>query len=172
VNLFDGLLLGIYIFCLIKGVYRGLMRECVSLIGVMGGFYAASHHYTWIENLLSSWISNEIYLRILGFFSIFLAIVFIFNLMIPAIKHILRLDFIQIVDRSFGGAIGMIKGFIISCILLIAFTAFFPRGALIISGSRLLKPLSPLSEKLVLLVHKDMKHEFFTKIDSYIKAEY
>jgi len=148
---------------LVRGLFRGLVRECVSLFGVMGGFYTAGHHYMWLEKLLSSWMTNETYIRILSFFSIFFVIVCIFNLLIPVINYILGLDFVKSVDRSFGGAIGMVKGFIISCILLIACTAFFPRGTSIISESQLLKPLSPLTEKFLLLVHKDMKHEFLEK---------
>jgi membrane protein required for colicin V production len=161
VNLFDVSILGIVSFCLVRGIFRGLIKEGVSLIGVIVGFCAASYYFAWIVGQLSNWISNEMYLRILGFLSIFLGIVIIINVLIPAIKYILGLEFIRGVDRSFGGGVGMTKGIIVSSTLLIIFTAFLPKGTSIISDSQLSRYLTPFSEKLVLVAQKKMKHEFF-----------
>jgi membrane protein required for colicin V production len=145
-------------------MFRGLVKESVSLIGVVAGFCAASYNCAWLTKLLSDWIANEAYLRILGFFSIFLGIVFIFNVMIPVIKYLLGLDFMRAVDLSLGAGIGMIKAIVVSCILLIIFTTLLPNGTSMVSDSRLLQPLASLSEKLVLLGDKEVKHEFLEKI--------
>ena len=166
-NLFDVSILGIVSFCLIRGIFRGLINEGVSLIGVIAGFCAAGYYFAWIVGLLSNWISNEVFLRLLGFFSIFLAIVIVFNVLIPAIKYVLGLEFIRAVDRSFGGGFGVTKGIIVSSTLLIIFTAFLPKGASIISDSQFSRYLTPFSEKLASVVRKEMKHEYFEKIENY-----
>ena len=168
-NLFDLSILGIVSFCLIRGIFRGLITESVSLIGVIVGFFAASYYFAWIAELLSNWISNQIYLRILGFLSILLGIVIIINVLIPAIKYLLGLEFMRAVDGSFGGGVGMTKGIIVSSTLLIIFTAFLPKGASIISDSQLSRYLAPFSEKLVLVVRKEMKHDFFINLEIYRK---
>lgn len=169
-NLFDVLILGIINFCLIRGIFRGLIKEAVALIGVFVGFCAASYHYAWIAELLSNWISNEIYLRIIGFLSVFLGIVIITNMLIPTIKYILGLDFIRSVDKSFGGGIGITKGFLVSCITLIIFTTFLPKGTSIIAESKLSRHLTPLFEKLVWVAPTEMQHDFFEKMEGYKKA--
>lgn len=170
VNLFDVLILGILNFCLIKGIFRGLIKEGVSLIGVIAGFCAASYYYLLIVGIFSNWISNRAYLRMLGFLSVFIGIVIIINVLIPTIKYILGLDFIQGVDRSLGGGVGITKGIILSSILLIIFTTFLPAGTSLISDSQLSRHLTPFSEKLVLIAPQKMRHEFFDKIESYKKA--
>jgi membrane protein required for colicin V production len=85
-NLFDVSILGVVNFCLINGIFRGLIKEGVSLIGVIVGFYAASYYSAWIAELLSTWISSEIYFRIIGFLIVFLGIAVITNVLIPMIK--------------------------------------------------------------------------------------
>lgn len=169
-NLFDVLILGIVNFCLIRGILRGLIKEGVAFISVFVGFCAASYNYAWIAELLSNWISNEIYLRIIGFLSVFLGIVIITNMLIPTIKYILGLDFIRSVDKSFGGGVGITKGILVSCIMLIIFTAFLPKGTSIIADSRLSRHLTPLFEKLVWVTPQEMQHDFFEKIEGYKKA--
>lgn len=169
-NMFDVLILGIVNFCLIKGIFQGLIKEGLSLIGVVVGFCAASYCSAWIAELLSSWISNEIYFRMLGFLILFLGIVIITNVFIPKIKYILGIDFIRGVDRSFGGGVGITKGIIVSSIFLISFIAFLPEDATIISNSHFSRHLTPFSEKLVFVAPKEMRHVFFDKIESYKKA--
>jgi membrane protein required for colicin V production len=170
VNLFDVLILGIVNFCLIRGIFRGLIKEGIALIGVFIGFCAASSYYAWIAELLSHWFSNDPYLRMVGFLSVFLGIVIITNILIPTIKYMLGLDFIWSVDKSFGGSLGITKGFLVSCIALIIFTAFLPKGSSIIAESKLSRHMTPLFEKLVLLTPKEMQHDFFEKIEGYKKA--
>ena len=169
-NLFDVLILGIVNFCLIRGILRGLIKEGVAFIGVFVGFCAASYHYAWIAELLSNWISNEIYFRILGFLSVFFGIVIITNVLIPTIKYMLGIDFIRGVDRSFGGGVGITKGFLVSCMMLIIFTAFLPKGTSIIADSRISRHLTRISEKIILMSPKEMKHEFTEKIEVYKKT--
>ncbi|MGD8765502.1 MAG: CvpA family protein [Desulfobacteraceae bacterium] len=169
-NLFNVLILGIVSFCLIRGIFRGLIKEAASLIGVIAGFCAASYYYAWIAELLSNWISNEIYLRILGFLSVFFGIVIIINVLIPTIKYMLGIEFIRVVDRSFGGGIGIIKGLLVSCMMLITFTAFLPKGTSIIADSRISRHLTRISEKIILMSPKEMKHEFTDKIEVYKKT--
>lgn len=168
-NLFDVLIFGIVNFCLIRGIFRGLIEEGVSLIGVILGFFSASYYYAEISEFLSYWISQNIYSMALGFFSVFLGIVILIKVLIPAIKYVLGLEFISGVDRSFGGAIGLTKGIIMSSILLIIFSTLFPKGTSIISDSQLSRHLKPFSEKLVLVAHREMKQEFSEKIESYRK---
>jgi membrane protein required for colicin V production len=170
VNLFDVLILGIVNFCLIRGIFRGLIKEGIALIGVFIGFCAASSCYAWIAELLSHWFSNDTYLRMVGFLSVLLGIVIITNMLIPTIKYMLGLDFIRSVDKSFGGGVGITKGFLVSCITLIIFTTFLPKNTSIIAESKLSRHLTPLFEKLVWVAPKEMQHDFFEKMEGYKKA--
>lgn len=169
-NLFDACILGILNFCLINGIFRGLIKEGVSLMGVIVGFCAACYYYERIATLLSTWISNEIYLRISGFLIVFLGIVVITNVLIPVIKYVIGLDFISGVDRSFGGGIGIIKGLFVCCMMLIIFTAFLPKGTPYIADSKISRYLAQASERIILVTPKEMKNKFTEKIEVYQKT--
>jgi uncharacterized membrane protein required for colicin V production len=60
-NLFDVSILGVVNFCLINGIFRGLINEGVSLTCVIVGFSAACYYYDGIAAILSTWICNEIF---------------------------------------------------------------------------------------------------------------
>jgi membrane protein required for colicin V production len=169
-NLFDVSILGVVNFCLINGIFRGLIKEGISLMGVIVGFCAAGYYYDRTAALLSIWISNEIYLSIIGFLIIFLGLVIITNVLIPVIKYVIGLDFITGVDRSFGGGIGIIKGLFVCCMMLIIFTAFLPKGTSYIAESTISRYLLQASEKIILVSPRQMKHDFNEKIEVYKKT--
>ena len=169
-NLFDASIIGILIFCLINGIYRGLIKEGASLLGVILGFFAASHYYAEISKLILIYKSLEIYARITGFLIVFLGIVIITNALIVMIRYLLGIDFMRGVDRSFGGGIGIIKGFIVCCILLILFTAFLPKGTPYIAESTISPYLTRTSEKIISVSPLTMKHEFSEKMKDYKKT--
>jgi membrane protein required for colicin V production len=169
-NLFDVSILGVLNFCLINGIFRGLIKEGVSLMGVIVGFCAACYYYERIATLLSTWISNKIYFRITGFLSVFLGIVLITNVLMPVIRYVIGLDFISGVDRSFGGGIGIIKGLFVCCMMLIIFTAFLPKGTPYIAESTISRYLLQASEKIIIVSPREMKHEFSEKMEVYKKT--
>jgi membrane protein required for colicin V production len=169
-NLFDASILGILNFCLINGIYRGLIKECVSLFGVIVGFYAASHYYAEVSKLIIIFKSHDIYARILGFLIVFLATIITANVLIPIVKYIVGLEFIRGVDRSFGGGIGIIKGLFVCCMMLIIFTAFLPKDTAYIAESKISRYLIRASEKIVSVSPRAMEHEFTEKIEVYKKT--
>ena len=70
-NTFDIAIIVIFGFCMIRGFFRGLIKELSSIIGVLGGFYAAYTYYMQVAIPLSGWIQNDSYRNILSFLIIF-----------------------------------------------------------------------------------------------------
>ena len=66
-NLLDMLIIVILCFCMIRGIFRGLVNELFAIIGVLAGFYTAYTYYLKIAKPLSAWISNQAYLNILRY---------------------------------------------------------------------------------------------------------
>jgi uncharacterized membrane protein required for colicin V production len=66
-NPFDILILVILGYCAVRGLFRGLVKEVSSIIGVLGGFYAAYSYYALLANLLTRLISDTAYRNILSF---------------------------------------------------------------------------------------------------------
>ena len=169
-NFFDILVIVILGYCLIRGVFRGLIKELSSIIGVLGGFYAAFTYYMLVAKLLSKWITNTGYLNILSFLIIFCGVFIIISILGVIINYLLKIAFLGWLDRILGSVFGAMKGILIVSVLLIAFTAFLPKGTPVIKDSLLSPYVTLISEKVAKVVSKDMKHAFSSKIATLKKA--
>ncbi|MBW2037413.1 MAG: CvpA family protein, partial [Deltaproteobacteria bacterium] len=61
-NVIDIIITVIGAFCFIRGIFRGILKEITSIIGVFVGFYAAYTYYPLLAKVLSQLITNESYL--------------------------------------------------------------------------------------------------------------
>jgi membrane protein required for colicin V production len=169
-NLFDIIVIVILGYCLIRGIFRGLVKELSSIIGVFGGFYAAYTYYPLLAKPLSKWIANAGYLNILSFMIIFCGVFIIISILGIIINYLLKIVFLGWLDRVSGAMFGAMKGILIVSVLLIALTAFLPKGTPVIKDSLLSPYVTLVSEKMAKVISKDMKHDFSTKIATIKKA--
>ena len=169
-NPLDMVIIVIIAFCLIRGIFRGLIKEIASIVGVFTGFYAAYTYYGILAKLLSKWITNIPYLNILSFLIIFSVIFIIISIIGVIIKYLLNIAFLGWLDRICGAGFGIIKGLLIVAVILIALTTFLPKGTPVIKNSLLSPHVTKISEKMVKIVSKDMKQQFEEKIKELKKA--
>ena len=169
-NLFDMTCIIILGYCLVRGIFRGLIKELSSIVGVFGGFYAAYTYYIKVGKLFSSWISNTSYLNILSFLIIFCGVFIIISIIGVIIKYLLNIAFLGWVDHIFGAGFGAIKGILIVSMLLMILTAFLPKNTPLIKNSLLSPIIASVSGKMSKVVSKDMKREFVAKKEEFKKA--
>lgn len=163
-NLFDIIVVIILGYCIIRGIFRGLVKEVASIIGVLGGFYAAYTYYPLVAKPLSKWIVDTGYLNILSFLIIFCGIFLVISILGVIINYILKIAFLGWFDRFCGALFGTVKGILIVSVLLIALTSFLPKGTPVVKDSFLAPRVTLVSEKMAKVVSKDMKHAFEAKI--------
>lgn len=169
-NLFDIVILVIIGFCLIRGGFRGLIKELSAIIGVFGGFYSAYTYYPLLAKLLSRWISDAGYGNILSFLIIFCVVFLIISILGIIIRYVMNLVFSGWVDHVGGAVFGLLKGALIVSVFFIALTAFLPKGAPIIQESMLCPYVSEVSSAMAKVVSKDMKQQFLVKYEALKKG--
>jgi membrane protein required for colicin V production len=169
-NPFDFLILAILAYGLIRGVFRGLVREISSIVGVLGGFYAAYTYYRPLAKLMSAWISNPVYLNILSYLAIFSGVVITVGILAVIIKYLLNIAYLGWVDRICGALFGLLKGVLVSFVLFIMLTAFLPAGAPLIKNSTLSPHVATGSEVMAKVISKDMKDAFMAKLKELRKS--
>ena len=169
-NPFDILILVILGYSLVRGLFRGLVKEISSIIGVFGGFYAAYTYYTVLARYLSGLIHDAAYLNILSFLIIFCCVLIAVSILGVIIKYLLNIAFLGWVDRIGGFVFGMTKAVLIICVLFISLTAFLPKGSSFIKDSVLAPHVSWISEKMARVVSKQMKQDFMTKLGDLKKS--
>lgn len=169
-NALDMLIVVVIAFCLIRGIFRGLINELSSIVGVFTGFYAAYTYYDNIARLLSRWVTNSAYLNILSFLIVFCLIFILVGIIGVVIKYLLNIAFLGWMDRICGAGFGIIKGLLIVSVILIPLTAFLPQNAGVMKNSLLAPHVTMASEALVKIVPKDMKRQFEAKLKELKKS--
>lgn len=161
---FDIVIISIVGFFLIRGIFRGFIKEFFSIIGVFIGFFAALMFYRSAVQLLSGWIANQGYLGLLSFMVIFLFVYVSISVLGVIIKYLLKITILGWVDRIFGAVFGALKGGLITAVLLLALITFLSSKTALIRDSRLSPYVFLASEKMALVLPKEMKQQFNLKV--------
>jgi membrane protein required for colicin V production len=151
-------------FCLVRGLFRGIIKEITSIVGVLAGFYAAYTYYPLLASWLSDLIANESYLSIISFFIAFSVTFLTIGFLGVILKHIFKATAVGWADRILGGAFALIKAVLIVSVLLIPLAAFLPKDSAIIRHSRIAPHVTSTSEKMVATVPLEMKEKFQNNI--------
>lgn len=157
-------------FCLIRGFFRGLVKELASIVGVLAGFIAANLYYTILSDFLVRWISRSAYLNILSFLLIFCGVFIIVSILGTVIRYLMNITSLGWLDRIFGFGLGALKGILISSVLLIALTTFLPKQSPVIKESSLAPYIMVVADKMGRVVSQEMKNTFTDKVEALQKA--
>ncbi len=169
-NVFDIIIIIILGYTLIRGLFRGIVKELSAIVGVLAGFYAAYHYHSEIAHLLTRWITDFPYMKLLSFFIIFCFIFFIVSILGLIIKYILNIAYLGWLDRLFGAAFGVTKGALIISVLFILITTFFSGKPALIKNSRLSPYVAAVSEIMINFSSEKMRKDFRGKIEKVKKS--
>jgi membrane protein required for colicin V production len=103
---------------------KGLVREITSLVALIGGFILAVLYYPVPAAWLSGVSRNESVADLFGFLSIFLGCILVGALVSFLVNRFLKAVSIKWVDRLLGGIFGLLRGWAICSIMVIALIAF------------------------------------------------
>jgi membrane protein required for colicin V production len=169
-NLLDFILIVIIAYCLVRGIFRGLVKELSSIIGVLGGLYAAYAYYPLVAASLSKWVKNTGYQNILSCLVLFLGVYLIVSLIGVIIKYVMNIVFLGWTDRLCGAFLGTVKGLLLAAILILVLTTFLPKNASILRDSVMTRNMMSVSATLVRAASKDMKLLFIAKMKELNKS--
>lgn len=169
-NPFDVLVVTTLTYGLIRGIFRGLVREISSIVGVLGGFYAAYTYYPHVARLISPWISDVAYLNIVSYMTVFSVVVIVVGILAVVIKYLLNIAYLGWVDRVSGALFGLLKGALVVCVVFIVLTAFLPKGAPVVKNATLSPHVSMVSEVMAKVISKEMKENFIIKLKDFKKS--
>jgi len=167
-NPFDIIIIVVLGFCFIRGIFRGLIKEVSSIIGVIGGYYIAYNYYLKIALPLAEWNFNAQYCKIIAFMLIFCIVFTLISLLGVLIKYLFNIAYLGLVDRICGALFGIIRGLLIVSVLLVVLTSFLHNGD-IIKNSIISPHLILFSENMAKVIPYEMKNKFIVKIEEFKK---
>lgn len=127
-NFLDIILVGILCLFLLRGFFRGLVQEIMSLIAIILAVVLASNYHHLVVPHLELYIVSEMTVSVLSYVLIFLATLIAFWLIAKFIRSVLEISLLGWVDRLAGGIFGLLEGILIGLICLMFLQTFAPES--------------------------------------------
>jgi len=163
-NILDLAILGLIAFFLIKGIFRGFFREISSLAGIIFGFLIGNQYHSQMANLLEAYIPFEKSLPLISFITLFILVFVLFNLLGALLHDIFKRLLIGWFDRGLGISLALVKGIIISYLLIVLLTFFMPSKSPLIAESKVAPLVKVSFESMRMLISPDLYNTWKKRI--------
>ena len=125
-NVLDIIIIATMIFFVVKGVLRGFIREVASLSGIILGIWLANEYHPYMTTYLKSHLPETAYLPLISFAAIFILILLLCNLFGWGLKQFFNKIFLGWLDRTLGAGLAVLKGVILTYLVIVLLTFFLP----------------------------------------------
>lgn len=115
----DITILAVVLFCGIMGLYWGIIRQVLAIVGFVAGLILAVTYERDVADLLSSWVTDDTVARIIAFIVIMLAVSGAVSLIASLLHKLAGLLFLGWVDHLAGAVLGLVQGAFICATVLI-----------------------------------------------------
>jgi membrane protein required for colicin V production len=140
-------------------VTKGLVREIVSLVALIGGFILAVMYYHSLGGMLVELCRTDSVANFFAFLILFVGCILIGAIISLIMNRFMKAASIKWIDRLLGGIFGFLRGWAIASVLVLALIAFPLRDS-VIPQSVLAPYLLAGARAAVLLVPQDLKNKF------------
>ena len=141
-------------------VYKGLVRELISLGALVLGFILAVLNYSRIGAWFADLTSSRSIADFLGFMIIFIGCLVLGGLAAFVAKRFVKMASLDWADRALGGVFGLLRGCALASIIVLALVAFPVRESWL-AQSRLSPYLMAVARGAALVIPGDMKAKFY-----------
>jgi membrane protein required for colicin V production len=153
VNIVDWVLLSVVSLFALRGYFKGVFRESLSLAGFLIGFVVAVRYNEIVAaHAASYWQASPLLLKAAAFVALFFLVYFLLNLVGWLLHRSEKVFFLHAVNRFGGVVVGLGKGVALAALGIF----FFASSPLVPSATRqkldrsyLVPPLSRLAEGLI-----------------------
>lgn len=173
-NWLDYVLIAILLFSAVQSFRRGFSREIIGLAATFFAFMLAMWFYGLAGSVVSPWVSSARTANMIGFFMVIIAVLLLGAAVGWIVSRFLRTVGLSFFDRLLGAAFGLMRGVLISMVLLTAWTAFGAQtmagaGSRAVVHSRIAPFVLGASRLFVAAAPMDLKQSFrryYSQIES------
>ena len=123
-NYFDYLLIGVVGLSVVLSLWRGFVREIISLIGLVAAFFAASRASGYAGDFLGKWIPNGTISDIAGFVLVFVLIMLVVGIIGMIIRKLVDMADLTATDRTLGIFFGAARGILLIALTFLIYTSY------------------------------------------------
>ncbi len=159
-NVLDWILIAILGVSVLYGLYKGLVRQIVSILAILLGLIGASRGAKFVIPLLKDLGASQEIAGILSFVLLFIVLYLIIILLGNLIHRLMHTMFLGCANRLGGAVFGFIRGIIVSSIIIIILTLTVSETTPILTQSKVTPYIMTISRVLISLVPENLKHRF------------
>jgi len=173
-NLLDLIIIACMVFLIVRGIFRGFIREVGSLAGVILGIWLASLYQPQLTDFLKPFLPSGKFLPLISFALIFLVVLVFCNVAGWLLKKLAKKIFLGWADRTLGAALAVLKGVIITYFAIVLLTFFVPSKSNLIADSKLAPTIINSYQSIVGLLspgaYQNLKKQFVGQKERIEKA--
>jgi len=109
---------------MILSLWRGFVREIISLIGLVAAFLIASRTSGAAGDFLGQWIPNSTTSDIAGFVMVFVVIMIVVGLIGALIRKLVDMADLTATDRTLGMFFGIARGILLIALSFLIYTSY------------------------------------------------
>jgi membrane protein required for colicin V production len=149
-----------------RGIFRGMVREIASILGLVLAFVLANAFHEQLLPYVQKFIETPGYAKAVAYLAIFFGTMFAVFILSTLLKQFLKLIMLGWLDRLGGGGLGLAKGLLLCSVILIVLTTFLSPKASILSQSKVAPYIGMVNEAVAGFLPADMQEEFESKSSS------
>jgi membrane protein required for colicin V production len=159
----------IIVFSTVFALTKGIARELISLVALVGGFIFAAYYYHTVARVFADYTRTETVANLLGFLVIFLSIILVGAIAAYIANRFVKMASLEWFDRVLGGVFGFLRGWAVTSIIVLALIAFPVRDNLV-AQSQLAPYLLAGARAAVLVVPQELKDRFHEEYRKVLEA--
>jgi membrane protein required for colicin V production len=136
-NVLDIIIVAAMAFLIVRGLFRGFFREIASLAGIVLGILLAIQYQPQVTEYLKGYLPSGKYLPLISFVVIFVIVFLACNLAGWGLKILSKKASLGWADRTLGIGLALLKGVIITYLVIVLLTFFVPSQTPLIARSKL-----------------------------------
>lgn len=165
-NWFDIFLIALTVGMVVSGAMQGFARHAIGLAALVLSVPLAVWFYGVAGAFFVPFVSTKPIANLLGFLTIFVGVNIVGGLAGWGASKVFKMSGLSWLDRTLGGAFGLVKAGLIAVALVMMLVAFPLKGVpSAVAGSRAAPYLVEASHMLVYMAPKEMKEGFLATYD-------
>lgn len=169
-NVADWIILLALIISVIQAASSGFFQEAFGIAGLICGYLVAAWQYQRLAGHFAAYISSKWLGEIVAFLAIFFGVMILAGILGKIVRWIVKEAGLRLIDRFFGGVLGLLRGCLLIAIVLVSMTAFTPTSKWL-QGSALAPYFLVVGRAAIWVAPTELRLQFYKGLDYVRKAQ-
>ena len=163
-NVADWVILLVLVISVVQAASSGFFQEAFGIAGLVFGYLIAAWQYRNLAGHFAPYISSHWLGEIVAFLAILLGVMVLAGVLGKIVRWMVKEAGLNVVDRFFGGVLGLVRGCLLVAIVLVSMTAFTPTSRWL-QGSGLAPYFLVVGRAVIWVAPSELRIEFYKGLD-------